>query len=63
MRVPLKLQVGAVVVLLVASLVSLWSTSAAVVARERRRVSAGLVLSRAGLALAQTGKVRDRLNT
>jgi two-component system sensor histidine kinase HydH len=56
MRVPLKVQVGAVAVLFVAALATLWSTSAAVVARERRRVSAGVVLTRAGIALAEQGK-------
>ncbi len=56
MRVPLKLQIGAVVALFVASLAALWSTSASVVAREERRASAGLVLSRAGMALADRGR-------
>jgi two-component system, NtrC family, sensor histidine kinase HydH len=58
MRVPFKLQVGAVVLLFVASLAMLWSTSASVVAREGRRASAGLVLSKAGIALAERGSVR-----
>ena len=56
MRVPLKVQVGAVVALFVAALASLWTTSASVVARERRRVSAGDVLARAGLALGERGQ-------
>ncbi len=56
MRVPLKVQVGAIVALFVAALATLWTTSAAVVARERRRVSAGVVLAEAGTALAGRGK-------
>jgi two-component system, NtrC family, sensor histidine kinase HydH len=56
MKVPLKLQVGAVVLLFVASLTVLWSTSTSVVAREGRRASAGIVLSKAGTALAERGK-------
>ncbi len=56
MRVPLKLQVGAVVALFVAALASLWLTGAQVVARERRRVSAAGVLADAGRALADNGR-------
>ena len=55
MRVPLKVQVGAVVALFVAALASLWTTGALVVAREGRRVSAGEVLARANEALAERG--------
>ena len=56
MRVPLRVQVGAVVALFVAALATLWSTSAAVLARERRQASAGMVLARAGAALGERGK-------
>jgi two-component system, NtrC family, sensor histidine kinase HydH len=56
MRVPLKFQVGAVVALFVAALATLWSTSASVVDRERRRVSAGVDLARAGDAMAERSK-------
>lgn len=56
MRIPLRLQVGAVVLLFVASLVALGSTSASIMAREGRRASAGMVLSRAGVALADRGR-------
>jgi len=56
MRVPMRVQVGAVVALFVAALATLWSTSASVVERERRRVSAGEVLARAGVALAERGE-------
>ena len=55
MRLPLKLQVGVVVILFTASLATLWVTSASVVAREGRRVSAAIVLSKAGTALAERG--------
>jgi two-component system, NtrC family, sensor histidine kinase HydH len=55
MRVPLRLQIGVVVALFVAALATLWSTSASVVARERRRVSAGVDLSRGGEAMAERG--------
>ncbi len=53
----MKVQVGAVVGLFVAALATLWSTSASVVARERRRASAGTDLARAGAALADRGRV------
>jgi len=56
MGVPLRVQVGAVAALFVAALATLWTTSAAVVARERRRVTAGLVLSSAGVALVERGR-------
>jgi signal transduction histidine kinase len=56
MKLSLKYQIGAVVVLFVASLVMLWSTSTSVVAREGRRASAGAILSKAGIALADRGK-------
>jgi two-component system sensor histidine kinase HydH len=56
MRIPLKFQVGAVVALFVAALAVLWSTSASVVDRERRRVSAGVDLARAGDAMAERSK-------
>lgn len=55
MRVPLKVQVGAVVAMFLASLATLWTTSAAVMARERRRATAGVVLAQAGTALAERG--------
>src|SRR4051812_37411090 len=55
MRVPLKVQVVAIATLFVAALVLVWSTSAAIVARERRRVEAKVVLTRAGIALAERG--------
>jgi two-component system, NtrC family, sensor histidine kinase HydH len=61
MRVPLKVQVGAVVVLFVAAVVSLWTTSAAVVAREGRRVSSRDLLDRAGEALAGRAVARALL--
>jgi two-component system sensor histidine kinase HydH len=56
MRVPLKVQIGVVVALFVASLGTLWATSASVVARERRRITAGDVLAHAGVALADRGE-------
>jgi len=56
MRVPLKVQVVVVVSLFVGSLATLWATSASVMARERRRVSAGVELGRAGTALADRGR-------
>ncbi|HEY2154807.1 MAG TPA: ATP-binding protein [Isosphaeraceae bacterium] len=56
MRVPLKVQMGVVVALFVASLGTLWATSASVVARERRRITAGDVLARAGVALGDRGE-------
>src|SRR5215475_3427060 len=56
LRVPLKVQVGAVVALLVAALASLWSTSASVIGREHRRASAKGLLDRAGDALADRGR-------
>jgi two-component system, NtrC family, sensor histidine kinase HydH len=56
MRVPLKVQIGAVVALFVAALASLWTTGASVMARERRWSSAGDVLTRAGVALAGRGE-------
>jgi two-component system sensor histidine kinase HydH len=56
MRVPLKVQIGALVALFVASLASLWTTGASVMARETRRATAGALLERAGNALAERGK-------
>jgi two-component system sensor histidine kinase HydH len=56
MRVPLRVQVGAVIALFVAALATLLATSSAVMARERRRASAGIVLAKAGGALADRGK-------
>ncbi|WP_435007832.1 two-component system sensor histidine kinase NtrB [Tundrisphaera lichenicola] len=56
LRVPLRIQVGAVVVLFVAALATLWTTSTSVVNRERRRISAGNVLARAGEALSRQGR-------
>src|SRR3954469_24483532 len=55
MRVPLKVQVGAVAALFVAALASLWTSGASVMAREGRRATAGDVLARAGNALAGRG--------
>ena len=55
MRIPLRWQIGVVVVLFVASLATLGATSASVVAREGRRASAGVVLTKAGIALAEAG--------
>src|SRR3954451_6801972 len=60
-RVPLKVQVGAVVALFVAALVSLGLTSISVIERERRRASAKGVLDHAGSALESRG--RDVLAT
>src|SRR4051812_13519793 len=54
-RVPLKIQIGAVITLFVAALATLWTTSASVVARDWRRVQAGDVLDRAGVELARLG--------
>jgi hypothetical protein len=54
-KVPLRVQVGAVASLFVAALVLLWSTWASVVERERRRVEAKALLERAGKALTDRG--------
>ncbi|WP_435020107.1 two-component system sensor histidine kinase NtrB [Tundrisphaera sp. TA3] len=56
MRVPIRIQVGVVVALFVAALAALLTTSTAVVGRERRRATAGTVLARAGVGLADQGK-------
>ncbi|HEV3162762.1 MAG TPA: ATP-binding protein [Isosphaeraceae bacterium] len=53
LRVPLAVQVGAVVALFVAALITLWQTGAAVVEREGRRATARNVLDRAGGMLAK----------
>jgi len=55
LRIPLKWQVGVVVVLFVAALTSLWLTSTSVIERERRRATAKGVLDRAGTRLAEQG--------
>jgi two-component system sensor histidine kinase HydH len=55
MRVPLKIQIGVVVALFIASLASLWTTGALVMARERQRATTGEVLARAGDLLAAQG--------
>src|SRR5436305_12052234 len=55
-RIPLKIQIGAVITLFVAASATLWTTSASVVARERRRVQAGDVLASAGVELARLGE-------
>ena len=56
MRVPLKVQVGAILGLFVAALAALLTTSSLVVARERRRASAGIVLAKAGSSVADRGQ-------
>jgi signal transduction histidine kinase len=56
MRVPLRIQIGVVVALFVASLASLWATGEAAVRREARRAMAGSVLTSAGDALARRGQ-------
>jgi signal transduction histidine kinase len=56
MRVPLNIQIGVVVALFVGSLASLWSTGASVMARERRRASAGELLAGACDSLASRGR-------
>lgn len=55
LRIPLKWQVGVVVAFFVAALLALGITSMSVIARERRRATAKLVLDSAGTRLAQTG--------
>ena len=55
-RVPLAIQVSMVAALFVAALVVLWSTGAAVVARERRRSQAKELLENAGNDLAARGR-------
>ncbi len=55
-RVPLVLQVSIVAALFVAALVVLWTTGAAVVARERRRSQAKELLEHAGNDLAALGR-------
>ncbi len=55
-RVPLALQVSVVAALFVAALVVLWTTGAAVVARERRRSQAKELLEHAGDDLAARGR-------
>ena len=54
-RVPLSVQVGAVIALFAASLAALWATGAAVLEREARRASAHRDLARAGDDLAARG--------
>ena len=55
-RVPLGVQVGVVAALFVAAIAALWTTSASVVARERRRSEAKGLLDRAGRDLAARGQ-------
>jgi two-component system sensor histidine kinase HydH len=54
--VPLGIQVGVVAALFVAALVALWTTSASVVARERRRSEAKSLLDLAGRDLDARGR-------
>lgn len=56
-RVPLRLQISAVVTLFVAALASLWWTWSAVIEREGRRASAKGLLDQAGAAQAARGKL------
>jgi signal transduction histidine kinase len=54
-RVPIGVQVGIVAALFIAALVVLWLTGASVVARERRRSDAKVLLDLAGKALDERG--------
>ncbi|MHC5544219.1 two-component system sensor histidine kinase NtrB, partial [Singulisphaera rosea] len=54
--IPLKAQLGVVLALFVAALLTLWSTSMSAIEREGRRASAKGLLERAGLALAAEGR-------
>ncbi len=56
LRVPLALQVSMVAALFVAALIVLWTTGAAVVARERRRSQAKELLEHAGNDMAARGR-------
>ena len=55
-RVPIGVQVGVVAALFVAALIVLWMTGASVLARERRRSEAKVLLERAGKNLAERGR-------
>ncbi len=55
-KIPISVQVGVVAALFIAALVVLWTTGAAVVARERRRSDAKGMLERSGDALAARGR-------
>ncbi len=55
-RVPIGVQVGVVAALFVAALIALWLTGASVLARERRRSEAKVLLERAGKDLAEQGR-------
>jgi signal transduction histidine kinase len=55
-RVPISVQVGVVAALFVAALVVLWITGASVVARERRRSDAKILLDQADDRLAERGR-------
>lgn len=56
LRVPLGLQIGAVAALFLAALIALWMTGASVVARERRRSEAKVLLNRVGDEIANRGR-------
>jgi two-component system sensor histidine kinase HydH len=55
MRVPLKLQVGSVVLVLATALGALWQAGASAVQRERRRSEVAVELAKADAALARAG--------
>ena len=55
-RVPISVQVGVVAALFVAALIVLWVTGASVVARERRRSEAKILLDEADDKLAERGR-------
>jgi two-component system, NtrC family, sensor histidine kinase HydH len=56
LRIPLRVQVGVVAALFVAALLALWTTGVSIVARERRRSEAKVLLNRAGEELAARGR-------
>ena len=55
LRIPLAVQIGAVVALLAASLATLWRTGASVVERDRRRAGVLAEVVKADDALASQG--------
>ena len=59
-RVPIGVQVGVVAALFVAALIVLWLTGASVLARERRRSEAKVLLERAGKRPGRAGPGHDR---
>jgi two-component system, NtrC family, sensor histidine kinase HydH len=56
LRIPIAVQVSMIAALFIAALIALWTTGAAVVARERRRADAKGMLERAGDELTTRGQ-------